>query len=90
MGIISVESAGLAWLGAECERQANGVGNCAAPAVGGGLRATSAAVRALHSDVDDTARRISARLRSTGEAASNAASGFAAAEATNEDLLYEV
>jgi hypothetical protein len=88
--MISVDSAGLAWLGARCERQANAIGDCAAPAVHGGLAATAAAVQALHSDVAVASRRIADRLQSTGEAALGAASAFAATEASNEDLIYEV
>jgi hypothetical protein len=89
MGVISVDSAGLAWLCAESERLAGTVVS-AAPAVGRGFGATSATVRALHGDVDRAARRIAGRLQSTGEKVSNAARGFAATEAINEDLLYEV
>jgi hypothetical protein len=89
VGVISVEAVGLAWLGAESERLAGTVVS-AAPAVTGGFGATSAAVRALHTDVDEAARRIADRLLSTGEKVSNAARTFAAAEAVNEDLVYGV
>lgn len=89
MGVISVEAASLAWLDTECERLAGTVMS-AAPAVSGGFGATSAAVRALDSDVDDAARRIAGRLQSTGETTSNAGREFAVTEAFNEDLLYEV
>jgi hypothetical protein len=47
-------------------------------------------VRALHSDIDEAARRIAGRLQTTGEKVSHAARGFAGTEAVNEDLLYEV
>jgi hypothetical protein len=89
VGVISVDSAGLAWLGAQSEHLAGTVVS-AAPAVSGGFGATSAAVRGLHSDVDEAARRIAGRLLSTGGKVSNAAHGFAAAEAVNEDLIYGV
>ena len=89
MGVISVDGASLAWLGAESERLA-GTGVSRAPAVSGGFGATSAAVRALHSDVDDAARLIAVRLRSTGERMSNVGREFTVTEAINEDLIYEV
>ena len=89
MGVISVDSASLAWLGAESERLAGTVASVT-PAVSGGFSATSAAVEALHRDVDDAARRIAGRLQLTGVKVSNAARGFAATEAINEDLIYEV
>lgn len=47
-------------------------------------------MRALHSDVDEAARRIAGRLQSTGKKVSNAARGFAAAEAVNQHLVHEV
>jgi hypothetical protein len=89
VGVISVDSAGLAWLRAECERLAGTVVS-AAPTVGGGFGATSVTVRALHGDVDKAAWRIAGRRQSTGEKVSNATQGFAATEAINEDLLYKV
>ena len=89
MGVISVDSASLAWLGAESEHLASRVVS-AAPAVGGGFIATSAAVEAIHREVDKAARRIADRLQLTGEKVSNAARGFAATEAINKDLIYEV
>ena len=89
MASIGVDSARLAWLGRESERQADGVAS-AAPAVSGGFGATSAAVRMLHRDVDGAAQQIAGRLRSTGETVSNIGREFAVTEATNEDLLYEV
>ena len=85
-----MDSAGLAWLVDECEQAVNVIGVCATPIVSGGLSATSAAVRGLHSDVAAVAQRIKHRLQSTAEAASSAASAFADAEARNEDLIYEV
>jgi hypothetical protein len=87
--MIRVDDASLGSLGAECERLAGTVVS-GAPAVSGGFSATSAAVLALHSDVGDAARRIAGRLRSTGGLVSSAAHRFAASEATNDDLLYEV
>ncbi len=91
MGIISVDSAGLAWLGTECEQRAAVVlGDGAAPAVSGGLSATAAAVRGVHGDVEEAARRIAARLQETAEAASSAASAFATTEPDNTDLLTDV
>ena len=89
MGVISVDGTSLAWLGAESEHLAGTVVS-AAPAVSGGFSATSAAVRALHGDVDEAARRIAVRLQSTGEQVSNAARGFAVTEAINEDLIYAI
>jgi len=89
VGVISVDSRSLAWLGAESEHLAGTVA-LAAPAVSGGFSATSAAVEALHRDVDETALRIADRLQATGEKVSNAARGFAATEAINEDLIYEI
>ncbi len=89
MGVISVDSTGLTWLGGECHRLAETVVS-ASPTVSGGFRATSAAVQALHNEVDRAAQRIADRLRSTGEKVSGAGRAFAAAEAANEDLLYEV
>jgi hypothetical protein len=89
VGVISVESASLAWLGEESERLA-GMVVSATPAMSGGLRATSLAIRGLHDEVDEAARRIADRLQLTGEAASTAASAFASTEATNEDRIYEV
>ena len=89
MGAISVDSSSLAWLGTKSEHLAGTV-VVAAPAVSGGFSATSAAVRALHSDLDNAARRIAGRLQSTGEMVSNAARGFVATEAINEDLIYEI
>jgi hypothetical protein len=87
--MISVDDASLGSLGADCERLADTVVS-EAPAVSGGFSATAATVRSLHSDVGEAARRIAGRLLSTGGLASSAAHGFAGAEATNEDLLYEV
>ncbi len=87
--MIRVDDASLGSLGAECERLAGTVVS-GAPPVSGGFSATSAAVRALHSDVDGAAQRIAGRLRSTRGLVSSAAHGFAATEAINEDLLYEV
>jgi uncharacterized Ntn-hydrolase superfamily protein len=89
VGVISADSSSLAWLGSECDRLAGTVVS-AAPAVSGGFRATSAAVQAVHSEVEWAAQRIADRLRSTGEKMSGAGRAFAAAEATNEDLLDEV
>jgi hypothetical protein len=89
VGVISVDSASLAWLSAECERLAGRVVS-AAPAVSGGFGATSKAVRRLHREVDEAAGRIASRLRSTGKTVSSAADGFAATEAINEDLLHAV
>ncbi|HKV19754.1 MAG TPA: hypothetical protein VJR50_12025 [Mycobacterium sp.] len=89
MGVISVDSSGLAWLGVECERFAESAVS-ASPGVSGGLGATSAAVRALHAEVDAAARRIGDRLRSTGEAASTAGGTFALTEAANEVVLRGV
>ncbi|WP_123029386.1 hypothetical protein [Mycolicibacterium stellerae] len=89
MGMIGVDSASLGSLGAECECRA-GAGVSSAPAVSGGFGATAAAVRALHSDIDEAARLIADRLQLTGGMVSSAARGFAAAEAANEDMLYEV
>ncbi len=88
VGVISVESTSLACLGAECDRLAGSV-IPAASAVKGGFVATSAAVRALHSEVDGAARRIASRLRTTGETVSDVGRHFASTEATNEDLLHE-
>lgn len=90
MGIISVDSAGLAWLGTECDKRAAVViGGCAAPAVSGGLWATSAAVRAVHGDVGEATQLIAARLRSTGQEASSAATRFATTEVHNAYALDE-
>jgi hypothetical protein len=85
--IISVDSASLVWLGAESERLA-GASLSGAPTVSGGFAATSAAVRTLHSDVEEAGERIAGRLRSTGDTVSRAAHGFAGTETINEDLLY--
>ena len=65
MGVISVDSSSLAWLGADSERLARTVVS-AAPGVSGGFSATSAAVQALHREVDNAARRIAVRLQLTG------------------------
>jgi len=89
VGVISVDSLSLAWLGAESERLAGRVVS-AAPAVSGGFGATSAAVEALHHVVDNAARRIAGRLQLTGGKVSNVSRGFAATEAINKDLIYEV
>lgn len=89
VGVISVDSTSLTWLGAESDRLAGSVIS-APPAVSGGFRATSAAVRAIHEEVDGVGRRVADRLRATGEAVVGTGRDFSAAEATNEDLLYEV
>ena len=89
MAVISVEAASLGWLDTECERVAATV-VAPAPAVSAGLGATTAAVRALHSDVSGAGRRIADRLRSTGERISNVGGRFGATEAANEDVLREI
>jgi hypothetical protein len=89
VGVISVEATSLAWLGTQCDRLADTVVS-ATPAVSGGFGATSAAVRALHSGVDEAARRIAGRLRSTGDKVSTAGGEFAVTEAANENVLYAV
>ena len=84
MGIISVDSAGLAWLGTECDKRAAVViGGCAAPAVSGGLWATSAAVRAVHGDVGEATQLIADRLRSTGQKRRPCGDRLAATEVHN-------
>jgi hypothetical protein len=89
VGVISVDNASLAWLGAESEHLAGTVVS-AVPGVSGGFSATSAAVRELHRDVDEATRRIASRLQSNGEMVSNTARRFAGTEAINENLIYGV
>lgn len=91
MGLISVDSAGLAALAADCEHFASAVtSDRDAPAVSGGLSATTAAVLATHGDLEDAAHRIAQRLRLTGREASAAATGFAVTEAHNTRHADEV
>jgi hypothetical protein len=90
VGVINVDSAGLASLAAGCEQCAAAVtGGRGVPAVSGGLPATSAAVRAVHVEVDAVAQRVAGRLRSTGQETSAAATGFAATERHNSYLIDE-
>jgi hypothetical protein len=89
VGAISVDAQSLAWVGTQCDRLA-GAAVSGAPPVSGGFSATAAAVQALHGDVDSAARRITSRLRSTGDKVSTAGDEFAVAEAANENVLFEI
>ncbi len=85
---IRVDTDGFAALSADCAGHAVEISAaCASPSVIGGFEATSAAVQAVHGEVQRAANRISARLQSTGQEAAEAMHDFQATETDNANML---
>jgi hypothetical protein len=89
MATIQADVAGLSELGASCGFRAGQL--CAAgeaPPVGGSFQASSAAVAAVHADVDATEALFSSRLLSTGYTVVQAAADYAAADPRIRPAAY--
>src|SRR5579859_196192 len=91
MTTIQADVAGLSGLGASCTHHA--VQLCAAgeaPPAGGSFQASSAAVAAVHAEADATEIQFASRLLSTGYTVVQAATAYAAMDATNKSDIGNI
>lgn len=91
MSSIEVDTSGLLALAEHCRAVAARVASIGAPSPqGADFQPSAMAVQAAHSDVVATSARMAGRLESTAGAASGAAVGYAASDATAADAIAAV